>query len=506
MDISHWIAHRAAWSPEKIATRFEGRETSYAEMEACVARLAGALRDDLGVGQGDRVAHLGYNSDHLLHLLFACARVGAILVPLNWRLTAHEHGYQISDCGPSVILVEPDWHGHVDGIRGQFPDVRAVAYGGAPSDDWQSYDDLIGAASPRRYDGELDLGLPVLIVYTSGTTGRPKGAVLTQNALFHGAVNSTAVFDMTSADHVITCIPMFHVGGMNIMTVPAMHAGATVTIHAQFDPAAVLAEIAASRPTLMIAVPAIGQALAAHPDFATTDISCFRCVCTGSSTVPEATFTPWHDRGMPITQVYGLTESGPTVTAVPIALGFTHSVSAGKAVLHAEARVVDDEGNDCPPGISGEIWLRGPNMLKEYWNNPEATAESFAEGGWFKTGDVAHTDDDGWIFVDDRQKEVIISGGENIYPAELENILADCADIAEFSVIGRAHEKWGETPVCCVLQKEGATLTKETVLALFDDRVARYKRPSDVIFLEQPLPRTSLGKVQKFELRKQLGF
>ena len=504
MDISHWITHRAGWSPEKVATRFEGRETTYAEMEGRVGRLAGMLRG-LGVGQGDRVAHLGYNSDNLLQLLFACARIGAILVPLNWRLTAHEHAYQIDDCGPSVILVEPNWHGHLDGLRAQFPNLKTVAYGSAPSDAWQGYDDLMAAADLIGCDAAIDLSLPALIVYTSGTTGRPKGAVLTQNALFHGAVNSTAVFDMTSADHVLTCIPMFHVGGMNIMTVPSMHAGATATIHAQFDPAAVLVEIAESRPTLMIAVPAICQALTAHPEFASTDLSSFRCVCTGSSTVPEATFTPWHDRGVPVTQVYGLTESGPTVTAIPIELGFTHSVSAGKAVLHADARVVDDAGNDCAPGVSGEIWLRGPNMLKEYWNNPEATAEAFADGGWFKTGDVAHTDEDGWIFVDDRQKEVIISGGENIYPAELENVLADCADIAEFAVIGRAHEKWGETPICCVLLKEDADLSRDAVLALFDDRVARYKRPSDVVFLDQPLPRTSLGKVQKFELRNQLG-
>jgi fatty-acyl-CoA synthase len=504
MDISRWIAHRADWSPEKTATRFEGQETSYAEMEARVAALAGGLRDRLGVGPGDRVAHLGFNSPDLLQLLFACARIGAILTPLNWRLTPHEHAYQIGDCTPVAVLVEPSWFEHVDGLRTEFPNLKTVAYGAAPSADWMAYDELLDAA-PRGFDYGIDVESPVLIVYTSGTTGRPKGAVLTQNALFHCAVNSTAVFDMTSADHVLTCIPMFHVGGMNIQTVPTMHAGGTVTIHPQFEPGKVLAEIAESRPTLMIAVPAIAQALAAHPDFATTDLSCFRVVCTGSSTVPEAVLAPWHDRGVPINQVYGLTESGPTVSAVPIPRGFSHSGSAGKSVLHAEARVVDEAGRDCPPGVSGEIWLRGPNMLREYWNDPEATAEAFADGGWFRTGDIAHVDDDGWIFVDDRKKEVIISGGENIYPAELENVLAECPDIAEFAVIGRAHEKWGETPVCCVMPKDGADLTKEAVLALFDGKVARYKRPSDVIFVDEPLPRTSLGKVQKFELRKRLG-
>ncbi len=507
MDISNWIAHRADWSADRIAVRFEGREISYAEMEARVGRLAGALRDGLGVGDGDRVAHLGLNSPELLELLFACARIGAIVVPLNWRLTPAEHAYMIRDCGPMALLAEPEYHAHAAELAAQFPDLKMVAYGevAAPlqQGDWIGYDALVGAAAPVSPDAKRELRTPVKIVYTSGTTGAPKGAVISQEALFYNAVNGMAVFEMTANDHVLTALPMFHVGGMNIQTTPAIHAGATVTIHRRFDPEQVLAEIAASRPTLYLSVPAASLALLSHPNFADADLSSLRQVCTGSSTVPEAMIKPWHDRGIPVTQVYGMTESCPIAIALSVGDARRKVGSTGKPVAHCEARIVDDDGHDLAPGNSGEIWLRGPNIMSGYWGNEAATAEVFSDG-WYHSGDVGHRDADGFYYIDDRKKDMIVSGGENIYPAELENVLADCADIAEFAVIGRPDDKWGEVPVACVVPKPGVTLTRETVLGLFEGRLARYKHPRDVVFLDGPLPRTSLGKVQKFELRETL--
>jgi fatty-acyl-CoA synthase len=298
---------------------------------------------------------------------------------------------------------------------------------------------------------------------------------------------------------------MFHAGGMHIQTTPAVHWGATITIHRRFERGAVLAEIRASRPTLLLAVPAVSAALIAHPDFAATDVSCLKCLCAGSSVVPEAAIKPWLDRGVSFNQVYGMTETGPTAIASSIADGTRKCTAAGKPVPYMEARLVDDAGRDAEAGARGEIWLRGPALFKEYWRNPEATREAFDPAGWFKTGDVAHRDEEGFFFVDDRKKDMIISGGENIYPAELENVLADCADIAEFAVIGRADARWGEIPVACVVLKAGRAMTKEQVIALFQQRLARFKHPRDVIFLDGPLPRTSLGKVQKFELRRRLG-
>jgi fatty-acyl-CoA synthase len=282
-----------------------------------------------------------------------------------------------------------------------------------------------------------------------------------------------------------------------------MLAGATVTIARRFDPDETLDLIAARRPTLFLAVPAVAQALARHPRFAATDLSSLRAMCTGSSPVPEAVIRPWMERRVPVTQVYGMTESGPTAIALSIADAARKIGSCGKAAAHTDARIVDGAGRDVARGERGEIWLRGPNLLSGYWRNPDATAEAFTDG-WFHTGDIAHQDADGFYYVDDRKKDVVISGGENVYPAELEQVLADCADIAEAAVIGRPDERWGEIAVACIVPRAGAALTREAVLALFAQRLARYKHPRDVVFLET-LPRTAMGKVQKHELRRRLG-
>ena len=506
MDISNWVAHRALWAPARTALRFERGDWSNAEFEDRVGRLAAALRHELHIGEGDRVAHLGLNSPDLLALFFACARIGALIVPLNWRLTPSEHAYQLGDAAPAVLLVEQEYWDHVGRIRSQFEHLRYVAYRGTaqPGPGWIDYEAMLAASAPLSPDAKRDLGTPCEVKYTSGTTGKPKGSVRTQEGVFYNAINSGYVFELTPQDHVLTAIPMFHAGGMHIQTTPAVHWGAIVTIHRRFEPGAVLAEIAKSRPTLLLAVPAVSGALIAHPDFAKTDISCLKCVCGGSSVVPEAVIRPWTDRGVPFNQVYGMTETGPTAIASSIADGKRKSSSAGKPVPYMEARLVDDAGRDVKLGARGEIWLRGPALLKEYWRNPEATREAFDPEGWFKTGDVAHCDEEGFYYVDDRKKDMIISGGENIYPAELENVLADCADIAEFAVIGRADARWGEIPVACVVLKPGRAMTKEQVIGLFQNRLARFKHPRDVLFLEGPLPRTSLGKVQKFELRNRL--
>jgi fatty-acyl-CoA synthase len=292
------------------------------------------------------------------------------------------------------------------------------------------------------------------------------------------------------------------VGGLNIQTTPAIAAGAAVTITRRFDPGEVLRLVHSRRPTLLLAVPAVAQALASDPAFATTDLSCLRCLTTGSSTVPEAVIRPWLDRGVPVTQVYGMTESGPTAIALSIADAARKVGSCGKPALHTEARLVGADGEDVARGARGEIWLRGPNLTAGYWRNPEATRQAFA-GGWFKTGDIGHQDEEGFFYVDDRKKDVVISGGENIYPAELENVLADCPAIAEAAVIGRPDPRWGEIPVACVVLKPGSSLSRADVLALFRDRLARYKHPRDVVFLDA-LPRTAMGKVQKFALRDGL--
>ncbi len=498
MDLSGWIADRADRSPRTVAIRFEGAEITYAALDDRVRRLAAVLAAECGVGPGDRVAHLGLNAPAVLELLFACARLGAIFVPLNWRLAAPEHRDILLHCSPKVLLADPEFRGHVDGIRDGLPSMTTVACGGAPGSTWLGYDELLAAAkadAPRARDAAA----PVLLVYTSGTTGRPKGVLLTQEALFWNATNSIAAHDMTSDDHVLTVLPMFHVGGLNIQTTPALHAGATVTLHRRFDPTRALAAIASDHPTLFLAVPPVALAMTGHPAWMATDVSSLRMVATGSSIIPAAVIHPWHARGVPVTQVYGLTESAPVAICLRREEAARKIGSCGKPAIHCAARIVDESGRDLPPNEKGEIVLRGPSLFREYWRDPAATTEALVDG-WLRTGDVGHCDDEGFFYVDDRKRDVVISGGENVYPAELENVLADCEAILEAAVVGRADERWGEVPVAFVVPRPGAGLTVEAVAALFQGRIARFKHPREIVFVDA-LPRNVMGKVLKHELR-----
>ena len=495
MDISHWISHWADWDSDRIAVHFEGQDISYGEMEIRVSRLAAMLSGQLSVGKGDRVAYLGYNSPELLELLFACARLGAMLVPLNWRLAPPEHAWILQNCESKALLAEPDFVDHLNSIRDEVPDLAIIVYGGG--DQWHSYEDLLTAAGADAGGGTLDD--PVTIVYTSGTTGRPKGTLLTQDALFHNAVNAIAAHDITRHDHGLTVLPMFHVGGMNIHTTPSIYAGATTTIQARFDPANTLTAISERKPTIFLTVPAMTLGLISHPNWETTDISSLRLVGIGSSAVPEAVLRAFLIRGVPATQIYGLTESAPVAICLPLEDVERKMGSCGKPALHTRARIVDNYGMPVAPGEAGEIVLLGKNLFQAYWRNEEGTREAYT-GGWFHTGDIGHQDEDGYYYVDERKKDVVISGGENIYPAELENILADCTDLLEAAVIGRPDERWGEIPVACVVRRPGSYIQSADILELFEGRLARFKHPRGVIFLEN-LPRNTMGKVEKFTLR-----
>jgi fatty-acyl-CoA synthase len=293
---------------------------------------------------------------------------------------------------------------------------------------------------------------------------------------------------------------MFHVGGLNVQTTPAFHSGATVVLHAVFDPAAALASIARDRPTLFVNVPATMQAIRAQPDFDKTDFSSVRMMSTGSTTVPLPIVKAYQDKGVRVGQVYGLTETAPLAVVSLGIEGPDKFGSTGKAALHCEARIVDDEGNDLPPGEAGEILIKGPNVMTEYWNNPEATAAALRDG-WLHTGDVARCDEDGYYWIVDRKKDVIISGSENIYPAELEGVLAECTELSEWAVVGRPDDKWGEVPIAAVVRAPGSTIDDTGVLALFENTLARYKHPRGVVFLDA-LPRNAMGKILKQEVRE----
>ena len=497
MNLSRIVAHWAQFRPDRVAVHFGGEDITWASLwrrvDAATLRLA-----SLGLNKGDRVAHLGYNHPEILVLLFACARLGAILVPLNFRLARAEHEDILAHAEASMLVVEPDFYESAGVIRQQLPLMRLIALRGTPAG-WFAWEGPMPIGFEPKLPGtDAD---PVLIVYTSGTTGKPKGAVHTQAALLWNVVNATLYQDLTSRDHVLTVLPMFHVGGLCIQTLPALHAGATVTIHARFDPGLWLKDVETRRPTLSLLVPATIKAVTTHPDWAKTDLSSLREMNTGSSTIAESLFAPFHARGIPVGQVYGATETGPVSIYLRAEDAIRKVGSAGKAAVHAEIRLVDAEGRDVAPGEVGEILVRAPNLMQGYWKDPDNPA---FRDGWFHTGDLARVDAEGYYRVVGRTKDMIISGGENVYPAELENVLADCAAIAEAAVVGIPDPEWGEAVVAAIVKKPGAALDAAAVLSLFDGRLARFKHPRRIVFVDS-LPKSALGKVQKFELRKLVG-
>ena len=502
MDLSSLIARNAAFTPDKPAIRFEGEVLTYAAFNARIEATAKALKAECGVGRGDRVAILSLNRPDYLVRLDACARLGAILVPLNWRLAVAEQLFILSDASVKVLVLEEGFAAILPQLAEEMPDTRVIALDFAPPAPAQTFDALLSKASGDGSNPHTDLSCPLLIVYTSGTTGRPKGAVLRQEALLWNGVMSQHMHGLTSDDHVLTVLPFFHVGGLNIQTTPALHHGATVTIHARFTPDSTLATIAHERPTLTVLVPATIQAVSEHPAWATTDLSCLKAVSTGSSIVPPHLIARLTDRGIPVLQVYGSTETCPISIYTRLG-GEARMGSTGLPGLCCEAMVVDDNGNEAAADTAGEIVVRGPNVFYEYWGNEAATRDALHDG-WYRTGDIGTRDADGYFRVHDRKKNMIISGGENVYPAEIERVILEHPDVADVGVIGVADPKWQEVPVAYVVLRPDCDCTAEILKAHVATQLARFKHPRDIVFVTD-LPRTALGKVQHFKLKQNVS-
>ena len=497
MDLSSLIERNAAFTPDKAAIVFEGNILSYAAFSARIEQAARALKAEYGVGRGDRVAILSLNRPDYLVLLYACARLGAMLVPLNWRLAAAEQLFILSDASVKVLVLEQAFAEILLALKQSLPDASIVGLDFAPPGGIV-FDALLARGDGRNPDS--DLGCPLLLVYTSGTTGRPKGAVLRQEALLWNGVMSQHMHGLTSEDHILTVLPFFHVGGLNIQTTPALHHGATVTIHRRFSPDATLSAIAQERPTLTVLVPATIQAVTDHPDWASTDLSSLRAISTGSTIVPPHLIDRFVARGVPVLQVYGSTETCPVAVYTRLGGDLSRAGSTGLAGLCCEAVVIDDAGAELPADTPGEIAVRGPNVFSEYWGHAEATREVLRDG-WYRTGDIGRRDADGYFWVHDRKKNLIISGGENIYPAEVERVLLEHPDVVECGVIGRPDPRWDEVPVAYVIRRAGCSIEAEELKAHVLTQLARFKVPRDIVFVDD-LPRTALGKVQHFMLRQ----
>lgn len=497
-EISCWIAAWARRTPEKIAIRFGDLELDYRALERRVALLAGALRERAGIADGERVAYLGHNAPELLDLLFACARAGAILVPLSARMPAPELAVVLENAGPRTLLAEaPFAETAAEAARALALEV--LTFGDGTGE--RTLDALLDGAPALPSDPGRDPRTPIVVINTSGTTGPTKAAVLTSEMLHFNALNVAAALDLGPDDEVLTNGPLSNTGPLNILTTPALAAGATVTLQREFHPGAMLEEIERRRITLVISAPAMTKALTAHPRWSATDLSSLRCVITGSTTVREDAVAPWFERDVTVLQDYGLTEAMPVVTIVPREDAYRRRATAGRPAAQCAVRVAAGDGSPLEPGEVGEVLVRGPTVMPAYWRNPEATRAAFHDGGWLRTGDLGRLDDEGMLTIVGRLKDVIIVGSANVHPADVEAVLERCEDIEEAAVVGRPDDELGEVPVAFVVSKR--PMTADEVVALCDGQLAAYKHPREVIFTDA-LPRSPIGKVRKDELRRAL--
>jgi fatty-acyl-CoA synthase len=501
--IGSWLTKRELLSGNREAIVEGPRRLTYCELNRRVNRLAKWLLK-AGLKQSDRCAYLAYNGIEVVELIFAAAKVGLILVPLNWRLAARELSFILSDSGTETLFFDAEFTKTVEALKKdeRLKLKRKVVIRGQTKDA-EPYEEALAQGSEEEPEAteRVTLDTPHIIMYTAGTTGLPKGAVLTQGCSFWNAVNLELDMNFHPMDRDLLVLPMFHIGGIGLFTLPMIHAGGTVVIQRSFDAGTTLDLLRDEKITLFFAVPAIFLFLIQNPAFSAEAFRNVRIVMSGGAPLPPSLVRRYDEVGIVLQQGFGMSEAAPSISTLPKDLALKKAGSIGRALLHVEARVVDENMNDVPPNGVGELIIRGPNVMKEYWNRPDATQEAFS-GGWFHSGDMARMDEEGDLYIVDRKKDMFISGGENVYPAEVENAIFELPQVAETAVIGVVDEKWGEAGRAIVALKPGATLSEAKVLDSLRGRLAKYKVPKSVVFVDQ-LPRNAAGKVLKNILREK---
>jgi fatty-acyl-CoA synthase len=469
LTIDRWIRDRARSTPERVAIDYDGRLVTYRELDEGSDAFAASFAQ---LQRGDRVATLtGSTPEHVM-VLFACAKLGLMLLPLSWRLAAPELRYQLDDADPALFLVEDELEELAAATGRAHQRLKRPGPG-------VRHQDL----APSAEDG-------LLLIYTSGTTGKPKGAVLTHANCFWTNLGFDLMTGVHGDDVVLQVLPQFHVGGWNVQALLGWWKGARIVLERQFDAGRVLALIEEKRVTTMMGVPPIYLFLAQHPRFADADLSSLERVVVGGAPMPEALLATWAARGTAIVQGYGLTEAAPNVLCLPPEDAVRKLGFAGKPYPFVDVRLSAED----------ELQVRGPNVFPGYWRNPEATAEAFAEDGWLRTGDVAERDDEGFYRIRGRLKEMYISGGENVYPAEIESVLHEHPDVVDVAVVGVTDDRWGEVGIAFVVAD---SVTDAELLEWCGARLARFKVPRSIRFVAE-VPRNSLGKIQKQELTAEV--
>ncbi|MCZ7590518.1 MAG: long-chain fatty acid--CoA ligase [Gaiella sp.] len=496
-NIGLFLEKRALRQPEKLALWYEGRELTFREWSDRAVRAAGAFHE-LGVRKGDRVGLLMTNSPELLECFFGLARIGAIVVPLNWRLAPPELSYIARAAGLQTLVYDGDFAATVDAVREEIPVQAYVTVGEGAAGD-AAYEELL-ARAPEAPPAAATGTDPLLIMFTSGTTGRPKGAVLTHDNLFYESCSVSFSLDWRVDDRMLVAMPLFHIGAL-ILVIIGVHVGSTAVLMREFDPARFLALVPELGINSFLAVAAMLGAMLQVPAFGETDLSSLRWALCGAAPVPVPLIRAWAERSIAIQQVYGLTECAGGAALLGPERALEKAGSTGLPMFHTSIRVVDEEGSDVAAGETGEVLISAPHVMSGYWDDPEATAAALRDG-WLHTGDLGTLDDEGYLTIVERKKDLVISGGENIYPAEVESVLASLPQLVEAAVIGVPDPDWGEA-VCVVARlKEGETLTLEEVAAHCAGKLGRYKIPKKLVLTEDPLPRTPAGKVLKRVLRE----
>ncbi|MDP6343745.1 MAG: long-chain fatty acid--CoA ligase [Alphaproteobacteria bacterium] len=495
-----WIAHHARFAPEREALHdlASARCFSYAALDGRVSQAALYLRDGLGVRRGDRVAVLSHNDSDVFEIQFACRRLGAIFLPLNWRLAVPELEYICNDATPAALLHGVEFADEVAALS-ELCDIPAIATlnNGGDSDYETGIARAVGGIEPV----ERELGDTWTILYTSGTSGRPKGALITYSmALFNG-LDCAMTGDLTSYSKNLVILPTFHTGGLNVWANPLFQAGGCNVVMRAFDPADLLRILGDKELciTHTLGVPTNFLMLAEEPGFAEADLSHITCLCVGGAAAPKEMIKSYNDVGVQLRAMYGMTEIGPLGLALPPEKRLEKLGSSGLPTMHTRMKICDPDGGPTPIGEVGELMIKGPSVTPGYWNRPEANAAAFTEDGWFHTGDAARQDADGFYYIVDRWKDMFISGGENVYPVEVENVIYQLNGVLENAVIGVPDEKWGEVGRAYLVLRDGANIDADAVIGHCKSQLANYKVPKQIRMIDE-LPHNATGKVLKHQL------
>ncbi len=508
--IGNWVTKRSFYHPDKLAIIFEGNEWTYKQLNEGINQLAWALLS-LGLKKGDRVGILAYNCIQFMELYWACAKTGVVFVPLNFRLVSRELEYFTEECELKALFYGEDFSSVIKELRA-FPSSKRiktyVCIGIPEMREDLGYDNFITSFPPKEpvVDDPPTMEDPQVIMYTSGTTGRQKGAILPHRKTLWNTINNEIAFSFLGhEDRYLLNLPMFHSGGMFIATMPIIHRGGTILIHKHFDPKKTLEDIEKYKISLIGGVPAMFYMIIAEPDFDKYDLSSIKGVAVGAQITPLSLLEKIKEkfRVPAVGQVFGCTETSVCISLSPDRpLDAEKTGSVGLPLFHGEVKVANDKGEEVGWGSGeiGEICYRGPMTMLGYLNMPEKTKEAIDPDGWFHFGDLATIDKDGYLYVVDRKSDMYISGGENVYPREVENILIDHPKIMNIAIIPKPDEKWGEVGLAIVNPVPGETLTEQEVLDYGIGKIAKFKLPKEVIITTSPIPQTVTGKILKYKL------